>query len=209
MIVLECPTHTTFSPTEMALIRDTLLQDQVIVYPTDTLYGLGADARSALAVAKLYALKERQDSPVSVLAADVVSLLEMTQNLSDRAADLIRAFLPGALTVICESEYPFAKQLISAKGTVGFRVPADGLSTELPKIIGGPITTTSVNPAGRPPATSRAEAAAYYADRIPLMLDRGPMPLSKGSTVIDLTTRPFTILREGEITRQDLEDFLN
>jgi len=198
-----------FNDEESSLIRSCLLAEDVLVYPTDTLYGLGVDARSQKAVAALYLLKERQETPISVLLPNVDELLKMAHNLSQRGTELIKSFLPGALTVICTTDYPFAPQLVSQKGTVGFRVPADGLSTQIPEILEGPITTTSVNPAGRPPALTRSQVETYFSDRVQLMLDSGSFPSSPGSTVIDLTTQPFTILREGEITRHDLEDFLN
>ena len=190
-------------------IRRCLLSHQVIVYPTDTLYGLGADATSTKAVDTLYSLKARINSPVSVLLASIAQLFEITTDLNEMASELIRAFMPGALTVICRSDFDFAPQLISKNGTVGFRVPGDDVSRLIPDLLGKPITTTSVNPAGMPPASSRSEVEKYYNNRIDLMLDVGPIKASQGSTVIDLTTSPFNILREGEISRQALQDFLN
>ncbi len=195
--------------TQGAQIDQALARGDVIVYPTDTLYGLGVDACSDTAVAKLYDLKARKNAPVSVLLASVDQVFEMGHELGAQAQHLIRTFLPGALTVICKSKYPFAKNLVSAAGNIGFRVPGDTISRQIPELFGKPITTTSVNPGGAPAARSRAEVLAYYPDQINLMLDLGPMENSKGSTVIDLTTLPFKILREGGIPRVMLEDYLN
>ncbi len=184
-------------------------EDQVIVYPTDTLYGLGVNACSKSAVAKLYKMKSRKGTAVSVLLGSVTQLLELAEGIDDQARRLINKFLPGPLTVICKSEYPFAKQLYSAEGTIGFRVPGDEISTQLPTLFGEPITTTSVNPAGQSPATSFPEVKAYFKDEVSLMLNVGKLEGSLGSTVIDLSTTPFKILREGEIPRQVIEDFIN
>ncbi|MBT3227713.1 MAG: threonylcarbamoyl-AMP synthase [Candidatus Marinimicrobia bacterium] len=198
-----------FSAEQTAEIQRVLGQGKVIVYPTDTLYGLGADATSSVAVDMLYSLKSRENSPISVLLASTAQLFEMVTDLSKNALELIETFMPGALTVICKSKYEFAPQLISDNGTVGFRVPDHKISCLLPELFGKPITTTSVNPAGKKPASSKADVEAYYDKQVELMLDIGPVHQSKGSTVIDLTTSPFKILREGEISRQALQDFLN
>lgn len=203
------PQETGFSHEQERLIAQYLNDEEVIVYPTDTLYGLGAKATSSNAVARLYALKQRQDAPVSVLVADVESMLSMCQSLSQQAERMIRTFLPGALTVVSYADYPFAEQLYSQRKTIGFRVPADGISTQIPYLLDAPITTTSVNPAGMKPASSASEVLEYYDGQVPCMIDIGPFPESRGSTVIDVTTWPFRILREGEITRHALEDFLN
>jgi len=198
-----------FSTEQSAEIKSALQAGQVIVYPTDTLYGLGADATSSVAVDLLNVLKSRVNSPVSVLLASISQLFDLTSDLSENAAELIKSFMPGPLTVICRSEYGFAPQLISQNGTIGFRVPGDAISHEIPELFGKPITTTSVNPTGMAPASSRSEVETYYNDLVELMIDVGPMKPSRGSTVIDLTTSPFKILREGEISRQALQDFLN
>ena len=185
------------------------MDEQVIVYPTDTLYGLGVDACSENAVERLYQLKARKDSPVSVLLESTDQLLSLAADLSNRAQTLIQTFLPGALTVICRSQYPFTRQLISGQGTIGFRVPGDLISRQIPRLLGRPITTTSVNAAGQPAANSMTEVRKYFGDQLALMLDVGTLEHSKGSTVIDVTTDPFKILREGEISRQTLQEFLN
>ena len=192
-----------------AMILSALERDQVLVYPTDTLYGLGVDACSQQAVDKLYLLKEREDSPISVLVQSTDLLIEMAEGLSSKARGLIQTFLPGAMTVICRSNYPFTSKLYSKNGTIGFRVPSDTISRMIPEILGRPVTTTSVNPMGQTPANSLSQVRNYYGDELSLMLDIGPMDNSLGSTVVDLTSQPFKILREGEISRQSLQDFLN
>jgi len=198
-----------FSSEQVAKIQTALGQGQVIVYPTDTLYGLGADACSQEAVETLYKFKSRTNSPVSVLLFSINELFDITTDLSKNALDLIETFMPGALTVICRSDYGFAPQLKSQTGTIGFRVPGDTISRQIPELYGKPITTTSVNPVGLSPAISRLDVEGYYGSQVELMIDIGPINPSKGSTVIDLTTTPFKILREGEISRQALQDFLN
>lgn len=199
----------TFSTAEKSLIINALEAGSVIIYPTDTLYGFGADVISSNAVNTLYQLKQREDAPVSVLTESVASLLEMAKGLDSDAIALIQRFLPGPMTVICHTDYPFEQRLFSKRETIGFRVPGDKVSRMIPRLLGRPITTTSVNPAGEKPAGSVDEVRNYFGDAIPLMLDMGTIPPSKGSTVIDLTTQPFNILREGEISRLELQDFLN
>ena len=100
------PAHGTnpFSTEQVAEIQTALGQGQVIVYPTDTLYGLGADACSQVAVDTLYLLKSRTNSPVSVLLSSISELFDMAPDLSEKAIDLVKTFMPGALTVICRSD---------------------------------------------------------------------------------------------------------
>ncbi len=210
MIILEQKTGSTeLSSIDQEKIQQILESGQVIVYPTDTLYGLGVDACSQQAVAELYRLKMRENAPVSVLLESVNQLFELADDLEDNARSLIQEFLPGAMTVICKSHYPFAPQLVSKNGTIGFRVPGDSLSRQLPRLLGRPITTTSVNPAGAPPASALSEVRTYFENQVSLMLDSGPLDVSRGSTVMDLTATPFKILREGEISRLVLQEFLN
>ena len=208
VVELQGSSQTLSEPLKAEIIQ-ILNQGEVIAYPTDTLYGLGVDACSTPAIAKLYELKQRSNAPVSVLVETVDQLFEIASELTMKASELIQKFMPGALTVICKSEYPFAQQLYSTNGTVGFRIPADNISRNLPNLLGRPITTTSVNPAGLAPATNLAEIAGYFQDNITLTLDVGPLNPSRGSTVIDLTTHPFKILREGEISRHSLQEFIN
>jgi len=210
MIVLDHPDRSQdFSRSEWDQISQALSKDQVIVYPTDTLYGLGVDATSNVAVAKLYKLKARENSPISVLLGSVDELLMRALDLSESAKHLIRQFLPGALTVICKSEYPFARRLYSQNGSIGFRVSGDSLAGQIPELYGQALTTTSVNPAGLSPASSQAEVQNYFKEQVALMIDVGQMKSSRGSTIIDLCQKPFKILREGEISRHVLQEFLN
>jgi len=189
------------------LIREYLLQGKIIVYPTDTLYGLGVDASNAAAVKNLYQLKGKK-APVSVLTASVPEL-KRSIRMSVLLEELIDEFLPGPLTIIAYSTYRFAPQLTGADNRVGFRVPGDQISRQLPRLLGQAITTTSVNPAGKPAAVSFAQVQEYFEEGIALMLDAGPLPPSRGSTVLDTTCSPYRLLREGEISRQDLQKYVN
>lgn len=198
-----------FTDDHIREIRAVLKGGGVIVYPTDTLYGLGVDVSSAVAIEKLYDLKSRGNSPVSVLTESVEYLLELVKDLPEKGVEMIKNFMPGALTVICKSKQEFASPIASTSGSVGFRVPGDPISCLIPQILGKPISTTSVNPAGLTPAASLEDVKGYYGDKIDLMIDIGPFRPSRGSTVIDLTAKPFKILREGEISRQSLKEFLN
>jgi len=191
------------------LIREKLLQNEIIVYPTDTLYGLGVDAGSETAIKKLNTLKGRQSTPMSVLLGSVDDLLNQLESPIALIQDLIYQFLPGPLTVVAQSAGSFPTQLIGPGGGVGFRIPAHGLATQLVQLLGRPLTTTSVNPVGASPARSYEQVSSYFPEGITLMLDTGVQSESRGSTVIDTTCQPFRILREGEISRQTLQKYVN
>ncbi len=180
-----------------------------MAYPTDTLYGLGADASSSLAVEQIARLKGRSGTPISVMLGSVEWLLDVAKSLSENAVKLIHAFLPGSLTVICDTDLVVAESIRSEKGSVGFRIPDHSLCLEIVQQFGKPITSTSVNPTGAVPARSVEQIVAYFDDRLDLVIDAGTLPPSPGSTVIDLCGERPNILREGVITREAIRKALD
>lgn len=182
---------------------------RVVAYPTETFYGLGADSLSYQAVQNLFSLKGReQDKPIPVLVSDWEMLEKIVWRIERRAEDLIRNFWPGPLTLIFQARKILPANLTAGTGKIGVRISSHPVARELCRRTGRPITTTSANPAGQTPPRSAARVRRYFSSRLDLILDSGRVSGKKGSTVLDLTSDPALLVREGEITRKKLEVFI-
>jgi L-threonylcarbamoyladenylate synthase len=170
----------------------------VIAFRTDTFYGLGADPFNAAAVARVRMLKGREENkPILLLIADA-SLVD--RFISDRSAafdEVARKFWPGPLTIIGRAVPGLPVEITAGTGTVGVRVPADDDVRELVQACGGALTATSANPSGSEPARSADEVREYFGDRIDLICDGGEVTATEPSTVLDASTTPMKIVRQG------------
>jgi L-threonylcarbamoyladenylate synthase len=178
----------------------------VVVYPTDTLYGLGADALSDRAVAKLYVIKGRDErKPVHALVADSAMAARYGE-ISGQAKTLSEQF-GGKVTLIVKKRTAFDSGIVRAVPTFGFRIPDNEYCLALLRELGGPITATSANESGAASPRRIASILAQLgekAQRIDLVIDAGELPESKPSTVVDLTCPEPIILREGAILAADI-----
>ena len=175
----------------------------LIVYPTDTLYGLGVDPFNADAVARMFAAKQRPPGqPVSV----VVPNLEAARGLaviSSRAEAWCRRWLPGPLTLLFRPAANAPKAAISAEGTIAIRIPNHAVALLLAKRF-GPITATSANVHGKPSPVEAWQAEEQLGDAVDLYLDAGPCPVGRESTVVDLTGAEPRVIREGAVSAEHL-----
>ncbi|MCA0985466.1 threonylcarbamoyl-AMP synthase [Halobacillus yeomjeoni] len=184
-----------------------LLRDrQVVAFPTETVYGLGADATNEEAVQRIFEAKGRPaDNPLIVHVADVGQVEELTEDIPPVAYQLMETFWPGPLTLILKSNGQAAKNVTAGLSTVGIRMPDHPLALALLKQSGVPLAAPSANRSGRPSPT---EASHVYQDlngRIAGILDGGPTGVGVESTVLDLSSSVPVILRPGGITKEDIE----
>ena len=179
----------------------------VVLYPTDTLYGLGADALSDEAVAKLYAIKGRDEGkPIHAIVVDL-AMAERFANIDDTARTLAEQFLPGPLTLILRKKEGINTGIAKGMDTFGIRIPDNSFCKDLVEHFGGPITTTSANRAGMIPMRMLSqilEQLAEGADGISLAIDAGELPKRMASTVVDCSGEHPVILREGAIAAADI-----
>ncbi len=184
---------------------EVLRQGRVLAYPTETLYGLGVDPFNEEALERLYRLKGRStQAPVSILVRDLEMLLDVVKEISPSAEILIKTFLPGPLTVVLPARDNLPRRLTAGTGKIGVRISAYPLSDHMFSKFPHPITTTSVNPSGKPAAKDAKEIAAYFKEGIDCLLDAGPMPGGIGSTVVDITEDKPVIIREGVISSEKI-----
>lgn len=169
------------------------------VYPTETVYGLGADAFNASALARLTALKVRQrGKPISVLIGDLEMLEDLVTEISAAAAILIRRFWPGPLTLVLPARASVSPVLTGEGSGIGVRLSSHPVATALVRALGRPLTTPSANPAGMPPPTRIEAARAYFGEHVDYYLDAGPLRGQPTSTVVDVRDG-LRVLREGAI----------
>ncbi|HQD96584.1 MAG TPA: L-threonylcarbamoyladenylate synthase [Propionicimonas sp.] len=174
-----------------------------IVLPTDTVYGIGADAFSAHAVQGLLDAKERgRDMPPPVLIADADALRSLADEVSQEMLALADTFWPGALTLVVTAHANLRMDLGDRGQTIAIRVPDHEFTRELLRAT-GPLAVSSANVSGQPAANTVAEAQAQLGKRVSVYLDGGPAGAGVPSTIVDLTGRP-RILREGKLTRAEL-----
>jgi L-threonylcarbamoyladenylate synthase len=175
-------------------------QGGVIAFRTDTFYGLGADPFKAVTVARIRALKGREDDkPILLLISDAREVERLIVEPSSEFLDLASRFWPGPLTIIGKAMPELPKEITAGTGTVGVRLPADARVRDLVRQCGGALTATSANPAGRDPARSAEEVRIYFPEGIDLIIDGGQVTGIAPSTVIDATVSPPRIVREGAI----------
>ncbi|MGQ0845776.1 MAG: L-threonylcarbamoyladenylate synthase [Sporichthyaceae bacterium] len=173
---------------------------QLVVLPTDTVYGVGADAFSAEAVARLLAAKGRgRDMPVPVLIGSQRTLDGIAALVPDVARDLVAAFWPGALTIVCHQQPSLRWDLGDARGTVAVRMPEHPAAIELLQAT-GPLAVSSANVSGRPPATDVDEALKQLGDLVEVYLDGGPCLDSVPSSIVDVTGERPRLLRAGALS---------
>ena len=181
----------------------------VIAFPTETLYGLGADALNLAAVEKVFQLKGREPTnPIPVLVANRKMLSSVVSDVPPLAEQLIARFWPGPLTIIFPAMRDIPKPLVNATGGVGVRISSQPIAVELIQGLGRPLTATSANPSGKPPARSAQKAHEYFSGQIDIFVDGGELTSQTGSTVVEILGGLLKIIREGEIDKSQLENVL-
>jgi len=198
----------TQSPDAIALALSVLEAGGLVVLPTDTVYGLAALLGNANAIARIYQAKERSENKaIAVLVGDLEQVDLIASELTPVARRLAQAFWPGALTLVVPRR-PDLPENLSLLPTVGVRMPDHDFARALLRRA-GPLATTSANLSGGPNPRTAQEVLAQLDGRIELVLDGGEAPGGVPSTVVDCTGPAISILREGAISRQQIERIVN
>ena len=185
-----------------------ITQEDVIVFPTDTVYGIGASIFSPKALDKIFEIKNRPtDKSLIVLCANKVQLEEIVGPLSVDVNKIIDAFLPGGLTLILNCYMPLPEEITRGKQTIGVRIPNHPLALELLKEI-GPLATTSANISGEPSPT-KIDMLNPVIQRVNYVFDDGETKEQIPSTILDCTKDEFVILREGAIKLEEIQKVLH
>ena len=179
---------------------------ELAVIPTDTVYGLAADAFIPDAVTALLAAKGRgRQMPPPVLVGSRRAAFALVEDVSSSASDLIDEFWPGGLTLVFRSSRSLAWDLGETKGTVAIRMPLHAVALDLLKET-GPLAVSSANISGSPPAITAADAESQLGDAVSVYLDGGPCPGEIASTIVDVTGPVPRLLRKGAVTIRRLRN---
>lgn len=182
----------------------------LVAVPTETVYGLCANGLDAEAVAQLYEVKGRPEiKPLSLMVAGPAEIEKYAEHIPPAAFILAARFWPGPLTLVLEAKKDVVPSIVRAGGdTIGLRCPAHDLTLSLLERARLPLAGPSANPSGTPSPTTAQHVLAYFDGQIDGVIDGGECALSRESTILDLTRKPFAFLREGALPREEIENAL-
>jgi len=178
----------------------------LVAFPTETVYGLGADALNADAVQKVFKAKGRpSDNPLIVHIASLENIQQFASSVSGKGMQLARRFWPGPLTLVFYKKIGIPDGVTAGLKTIALRVPDHAVTLELLRQFGGGIVGPSANISGKPSPTSAEHVYNDLNGKIDLSIDAGPTKIGVESTVLDVTVDPPIILRIGGLSREDIE----
>jgi len=181
-----------------------LLGGGIVAYPTETFYGLGVDARNRAACERLFELKGRPtEKALPCIVSGLGQLEAVARRLGSAVLPLAREFWPGPLTLVIEAKPGIAAS--SPDGGLAVRASGLRLPRDLAEGLGAPITATSANRSGAPPATTAEEVLSGLGSELDLVLDGGPCPGGLPSTIVDVRQRPPRLIREGRVSFAEVE----
>jgi L-threonylcarbamoyladenylate synthase len=195
--------HWTLSREDYEAVCAALEAGNLIVYPTDTLYGLGCDPFEDRAVERLYEMKRRPAEQPIALAVSSPEQVSLYGHMGPLAATFCARHLPGPVTVLLRATNAAPPALVSAEGLIGIRVPDHSVATAIARAF-GPVTTTSANLHGGPSPATCEEARDQLGDAVELYVDCGPTRHGKESTIVDLSGDQTKVIREGALRRDEL-----
>lgn len=205
MATLILPAH---HPEAIQAALEALSKDELIAFPTDTVYGLGAFATHIWAIEKLYQVKERERAKgIPILIGAIEDLEQVAIEIDDWVEQLVQRFWPGALTLVLK-RHPKLPANLAPQKTIGVRMPNHPLTLELLRSA-GPLAVTSANLSGKPESNSAEEVQAQLEGRIRIILDGGRTSGGLPSTVLDCTTFPPQVLRQGPISANEIKRVLH
>lgn len=197
------------TPESLALAAEILQKGGLVAFPTETVYGLGADATNAEAAKAIFAAKGRPaDNPLIVHISSLSMLPEIVSSVPETAQKLMNAFWPGPLTIIMPKGKKIPYAVTAGLETVAVRFPVHPDAQAMIERCGLPIAAPSANLSGKPSPTTAAHVFEDMDGRIPLILDGGPCQVGLESTVVDATHGHIILLRPGGVTREMLEEAL-
>ncbi len=189
---------------------DIIRRGGVAAYPTESFYGLGVDPARESAVERLFQIKRRQrEQPILVLIPSIETLDFLVRRIPPAARILIQAFWPGGLTLVFDASDRVPRTITGGTGKIGIRVSSHPVAASLAGAVGGPITSTSANLSGKQPCLTAHEVARQLGRQVDIILDGGTTPGKYASTVLDVSGDPPRVLREGMVSRKELQQYID
>ena len=197
---------------EIQEAADEIIKGNLVLFPTETVYGIGANALDANAVKKIFEAKGRaQDNPLIVHVSDIKMVEEIVEEITDLARKLIENFWPGPLTIIFKRKSnEIIPNVVTANlDTVGIRMPSNLIAKKLIEKSGVPIAAPSANISGEPSGTNLQEIMKYFEGKVDYCIDGGNSELGLASTIVQVIDDKPMILRQGSITLEQINKILN
>lgn len=177
----------------------------IVAYPTETFYGLGVKFDKEASLKKLYELKKRpKGKPMPLIIGSRASLSMVAVFVNEIAESLMDEFWPGPLTLLLKAKEGLSSYLTANTGRIAVRIPGESAALYLVREAGFPITATSANPSGMPPAEDAGAVIRYFGEEVDMVIDGGRTPGGLPSTIADVTEKKIKIVREGAIPRSVL-----
>lgn len=177
----------------------------IVVFPTETVYGIGVNGLDKQAIEKLYKIKKRPiDKPISLLVSDMQMIKYLAKDISDIEYRIMRAFFPGPLTIILKKKEIIPDILTANKDTVGIRMPSDKVAQKLIEYVKSPIATTSANISGNLSGIEIKDIINDFGQNVDYYIDSGKSKIGTGSTIVEVINGIPCILRKGSITEEQI-----
>lgn len=178
---------------------DVINNGGIVIFPTDTVYGIASNIDDEKAISKLFELKGRNDNkPICVLTSSV-NKIEKVAYIKNKELELITKYMPGALTIILDKKEDISNRLTSNLQTIGVRIPNNEIALNILKYMEKPLATTSANLSGNQPATKLEELVDEFNGKVDIIIDGGITDLKQSSTIIKVENNEIKVLREGTV----------
>ena len=186
---------------ELKRVVNILDSDGVIIFPTDTVYGIGCNCFSTKAIKKIFSYKKRPNNkPINVLTDNYEKILSVVKEIKPREKELINKYMPGALTIILKKNESVPSLLTANLDTVGVRIPSNIIALKILESVNYPLATTSANISGKESGVKLADFAANFSDKVAAIIDGGESELKVASTIVQVDEKNnIKILRQGTL----------
>lgn len=182
-------------------------QGGIVVFPTETVYGIGTNGLNKEAVERLYKIKKRSlNKPISLLVSNFEMIEKIAKNITEVEYRIMKKFFPGPLTIILSKQDIVPNIVTSGGDTVGIRMPEEVTSRKLIEYAGVPIAAPSANISGKPSGIDLQEIIKEFGDKVDYYIDGGKSKIGISSTIVKVENNAIKILREGSISKKEIEE---
>ncbi len=182
----------------------------IVIFPTETVYGIGTNAYCEKSVEKIYEIKERpEEKPLSILVSNVNEISKYAIINNSMEEQIIKNLMPGPITIILEKRPEVFNYITSGKNTIGIRIPDNKIILKILEALKLPIVAPSANISGHPSGIELNEILPDFENKVDICIDGGKSELSESSTIVQVVDNEIKILRQGKILKQDIENILN
>lgn len=199
----------TINKDELKEVKETLINEKIVIFPTETVYGIAASALSDKAIEKLYEAKERpRDKAINIMVSDIEEIEKYALIKNDIERKIIKNFMPGEITIILDKKENFGKGF-TKENTIGIRIPDNIIALNILKETQLPLIVSSANLSGHSNGVNPQEINKDFKEKVDIIIDGGIIKEGIPSTIVRVEKNEIKILREGKITKEEIENKIN